>query len=88
MSEDAHNPENGIDRTPSLEELQCRGDFWQMMKEAIVESGGDPEAWAWEELDMGTFVNVYAARGLRIVRIPEKSVDHATDPCFTARHEN
>ena len=58
----------------TLEEIQAQGDFWLDLKDSVTAAGGEPDAWCWEELDLGTFCRVFAPLGFRIVHDPKKRV--------------
>ena len=60
---------------PSLEALECRGDFYLTFKEAVAAAGGNPDMVdAMADSPLSEIVDVIAQNGLRIVYVPHAKI--------------
>jgi len=53
----------------------CRDDFYLMMRNAVVQSGGADDIKKWKSMRLDEIVDFLAHNGLRMVYMPEKHMD-------------
>lgn len=54
----------------------CREDFYFMMRNAIIQTGGPDKLEEWKKMKLEDLVNRFAHNGIRIVYMPEKHMDN------------
>ena len=55
---------------------ECVGDFWLVLRESLKEAGGDPDlADFGAEMTLKMFADCVAPNGIRMVFIPEATMD-------------
>lgn len=53
----------------------CRDDFYFMMRNAIIQSGGMDNLSKWKTMKLEELVGLFAQNGIRMVHMPEKHMD-------------
>ena len=53
----------------------CKDDFYLMMKEAVMASGGSDDSSKWKQMKLEEIVNLFATNGIRMVYMPEKHMN-------------
>jgi hypothetical protein len=59
-----------------IEAHECRGDFWIMMREAVIQAGGCPSiVERYADKPLKDVVEILAQNGIRMVYIPSARID-------------
>ena len=53
----------------------CQGDFYLMMQNAVLQSGGADNLSKWKTMRLEELVNLFAQNGIRMVYMPEKHMN-------------
>jgi hypothetical protein len=53
----------------------CKDDFYHMMENAIVESGGKLDIEQLKKMTLQDFVHMFATNGIRVTYMPDKHMD-------------
>jgi len=53
----------------------CIDDFYLMMQNAVLQSGGADNLSRWKTMRLEELVNLFAQNGIRIVHMPEKHIN-------------
>jgi hypothetical protein len=54
----------------------CKEDFYLMLRNAVVQSGGADNLAKWKTMKLEELVNLFASNGIRMTYMPEKHMDN------------
>jgi hypothetical protein len=66
----------------------CKDDFYHMMENAIVESGGKLDIEQVKKMTLQDFAHVFATNGIRVAYMPDKHMDSIKITWEAAKPDN